>query len=217
MATAATAAQREPLHRAGIVATAIELADEEGVGALSMRNLARRLGYEVMSLYNHVANKDELLFLMVDAVAAEIEDAPTDAAPLAAVRATAVSTHDILVLHPWAPDLWQRHLPGPARNRLMEDLLRLLGESGLSPDLAHHGFHAVNNHVLGYTLQQLGMALDDNDPQAKAQEYLDGIDTGEFPHMVAHVRQHLEGDTSSSFELVLDLILDGLVRLNGER
>jgi hypothetical protein len=61
------------------------------------------------------------------------------------------------------------------------------------------------------------MALDDDDPQAKAQEYLAGIDTGEFPHMVAHVRQHLEGDTASSFELVLDLILDGLVRLNGER
>ncbi len=46
-------------------------------------------------------------------------------------------------------------MPGPARNRLMEDLLRLLDQSGLSPDLAHHGFHAVNNHVIGYTLQEL--------------------------------------------------------------
>jgi AcrR family transcriptional regulator len=214
MGTAAAAAQREPLHRDGIVAAAMELSDEDGVGALSMRNLARRLGYEVMSLYNHVANKDELLALMVDAVATEIEDAPADAAPLAAVRATAVATHDVLVRHPWAPELWQRHLPGPARNRLMEDLLRLLGDSGLSPDLAHHGFHAINNHVLGYTLQQLGMALADDDPEAKAQEYLAGIDTGDFPHMVAHVRQHLDGDTASSFELVLDLILDGLVRLD---
>ena len=210
------ASRREPLHRAGIVAAAMALADEEGVGALSMRNLAGRLGYEVMSLYNHVANKDELLFLMVDAVAAEIDGPPPGAAPLAAVRAGAVSTHDVLVRHPWAPDLWQRHLPGPARNRLMEDLLGLLDQSGLSPDLAHHGFHAVNNHVLGYTLQQLGMALDD-DSDAKAREYLAGIDTGDFPHMVAHVRQHLDGDTASSFELVLDLILDGLVRLNDAR
>jgi hypothetical protein len=151
---------------------------------------------------------------MVDAVAAEIGEPPPGAAPLAAVRATAVSTHDVLVRHPWAPDLWQRHLPGPARNRLMEDLLRLLDESGLSPDLAHHGFHAVSNHVLGYTLQELGMTLDEDDPEAKAREYLAGIDTGVYPYMVAHVRQHLEGDTASSFELVLDLILDGLVRLD---
>ena len=75
----------------------------------------------------------------------------------------------------------------------------------------------ANNHVLGYTLQQLGMALDDDDPEAKAREYLAGIDTGEFQHMVAHVRQHLDGDTASSFELVLDLILDGLVRLDEAR
>ena len=217
MGTGTTAAEREPLHRQGIVAAAVALADEEGVGALSMRKLAGRLGYEVMSLYNHIANKDELLSLMVDAVAAEIDEPPPSTAPLAAVRATAVSTHDVLVHHPWAPDLWQRHLPGPARNRLMEELLRLLDESGLSPDLAHHGFHAVNNHVLGYTLQELGMTMSNDDVETKAQDYLAGIDTGEFPHMVGHVRQHLEGDTASSFELVLDLILDGLVRLDGSR
>ncbi len=217
MGRATAATEREPLHRDRIVATAVVLADEEGISALNMRNLARRLGYEVMSLYNHIANKDELLSLMVDAVAAEIDEPPPDATPLAAVRATAVSTHDVLVRHPWAADLWQRHLPGPARNRLMDDLLRLLDQSGISPDLAHHGFHAVNNHVLGYTLQQLGMAMTEDDAEAKAKDYLDGIDTGEFPHMVAHVRQHLEGDTASSFELVLDLILDGLVRLDRSR
>ena len=214
---AATAAPREPLKSEAIVAAAVAVAEKKVLGAQSISNLARRLGYEVMSVYNHIANKDELLSLMVDAVAAEIDEPPPDAMPLAAVRATAVSTHDVLVRHPWAADLWQRHLPGPARNRLMDDLLRLLDQSGISPDLAHHGFHAVNNHVLGYTLQQLGMAMTEDDAEAKAKDYLDGIDTGEFPHMVAHVRQHLEGDTASSFELVLDLILDGLVRLDRSR
>ena len=214
MATAATAPQREPLHRDAIVIAAVAVADEEGVTALSMRHLARRLGYEVMSLYNHVANKDELLSLMVDAVASEIDEPPEGLEPLPAVRATAVSTHEVLVRHPWAPVLWQRHLPGPARTRVMDDLLRLLDQSGLSPDLAHHGFHAVNNHVLGYTLQELGMTLAEDDPEAKALEYVAGIDAETYPYMVAHVRQHLEGDTASSFELVLDLILDGLVRLD---
>jgi len=209
-------ATREPLHRDRIVAVAIDLADVEGVGALSMRNLARVLGYEVMSLYNHVANKDELLSLMVDAVAGEIDEPPCDVAPLVAVRALTVSTHDVLVRHPWAPSLWLWCLPGPARTRQMDDLLRLFDESGLAPELAHHGFHAVTNHVLGYTLQQLGMNMG-TDPEARANEFLAGISETEHPHMVAHVHQHLAGDTSSSFELVLDLILDGLVRLDAEQ
>lgn len=207
---------REPLQRDRIVAAGVELADGEGVDALSMRNLARSLGFEVMSLYNHVANKDELLSLMVDAVAAEITAPPPDVAPLAAVRALTISTYDAFVLHPWAPSLWLRYLPGPARTRQMDDLLRLFDQSGLSPELAHHGFHAVSNHVLGYTLQQLGLNMGD-DPEARANEFLAGISQTDHPHMVAHVQQHLAGDTSSSFELVLDLIVDGLVRLDAER
>ena len=209
---------RERLDRDAIVAAGVALADEDGVGALTMRNLARRLGYEVMSLYNHVANKDEALTGMVDAVAAEIDDAPPDVAPLEGVRAIAMSTRAALVRHPWAAELWLRQMPGPARTRQMEMLLRTLDQTGLSPELAHHGFHAVNNHVLGYTLQEIGMtrANAGPDPTAKAHEFLDGISAETYPYTVAHVQQHLNGDTSSSFELVLDLILDGLVRLDAE-
>ncbi len=213
----ASSGRREPLDRARIVAAAVALADAEGVGAVSMRNLARRLGYEVMSLYNHVAHKGELLGLMVDEVAAQIAAPPPGTPPLAAVRTMAVATRDVFVAHPWAPELWQRHVPGPARTRAMEELLRLLDESGLSPDVAHHGFHAVNNHVLGYTLQELGMTMGEEDPESSARKYLADIETGDYPHVAAHVRQHLEGDTASSFELVLDLILDGLVRLDRNR
>lgn len=206
---------REPLHRAAIVAAAIELADADGVRALSMRNLAQRLGYEVMSLYNHVANKDELLSLMVDAIAAEVVEPSGDLSPLETVRAIAMATRAALVDHPWVTELWQQHLPGPARSRHMETLLKVLDRSGLSPELAHHGFHAVNNHVLGYTLQELGMASgSDNDGEARAQEFLAGISPETHPYTTAHVQQHLTGHTASSFELVLDLILDGLIRLN---
>ena len=99
----------------------------------------------------------------------------------------------------------------------MDDLLRLLGQSGLSAPLAHHGFHAVTNHVVGYTLQEAGMATGRDNPEAAAEEYLAGISATTYPYMVAHVRQHLAGQTASSFELVLDLILDGLVRLDATR
>jgi AcrR family transcriptional regulator len=213
----ATRRARAPLSQTSIVEAAIAVADAEGIGALSMRRLARRLGYEVMSLYNHVANKDELLSLMVDAVAAEVGPAVASRTPLATVRAMAIATRRALERHPWAAELWLRYLPGPARTRLMDDLLRLLDQSGLSAELAHDGFHAVTNHVLGYTLQELGMTTGHDDLQATAEEFLAGISATDYPHMVAHVRQHLDGDTGSSFELVLDLILEGIVRLDATR
>jgi AcrR family transcriptional regulator len=211
--------RRAPLDQASIVAAAIVLADDQGVEALTMRNLADRLGYKVMALYNHVANKDELLSLMLDAVAAEVDEPSPDEVPLTAIHSLAVSTRSAFVRHPWAPALWQQYFPGPARNDHMECLLWWLDASGLSPELAHHGFHAVNNHVLGYTLQEQGMNIPDKAAgglNAAAEEYLAGLSSDTHPHTIAHVHQHLNGETASSFELVLDLILDGLVRLNRE-
>lgn len=205
---------RRPLDVEWIVAEAVAIADIDGIGALSMRGLADRLGYTVMALYNHVAGKDALMALMVDSVAAEIDLAVDDAAPLDAVRAMAVSTRAALLRHPWAADQWQRHLPGPARTAHMEHLLRLLDTSGLAPDLAHHGFHAVSNHVIGYTLQELGMALNDKPLEAGADAFLATVSAETYPYMVAHVRQHIDGQSTSSFQLVLDFILEGLERRN---
>ncbi|GAA1223496.1 TetR/AcrR family transcriptional regulator C-terminal domain-containing protein [Rhodoglobus aureus] len=214
METTALTSRREPLTAARIVDQAMRIADQRGVSGLSMRSLARSLGFEVMALYNHIANKQSLLALMTDAVASTISSAPSGASPLAAVRAITISTHAALLQHPWATEQWQQHLPGPARTELMETLLRLLNESGLTPETAHHGFHAVTNHVIGYTLQEKSTVLVDEDATANAKIYLAGVSTETHPYMVAHVNQHLSGETASSFELVLDLILDGLERLD---
>ena len=211
--------ERAPLDQPSIVAAANALADSEGIDAVTMRKLAETLGYKVMALYTHVANKDELLGLMVDAVAGEIEAPPPDLAPLEALRASAIAARTALVAHPWAPGLWLRHFPGPARIDHMELLLRTLDSSGLSPHLAHQGFHAISNHVLGYTLQELDYNMvEDNpdDPMAKASEFMAGMSQVTHPFTIAHVQQHIDGDTAASFELVLDLILQGLVRLNDE-
>ncbi len=207
-----TTTARPPLGRAAIVAAGTATADEEGVGALTMRRLAERLGFAPMALYNHVSGKEEVLALMVDAVAAEVPAPPPDLPPLAAVRAHAIATRQAFVRHPWAPALWQQHLPGPARVDHMEHLLRVLAESGLPPETAHHGFHAVNNHVLGYTLQELAMASASSDAGARVEVFLASVSPETHPRTIAHVHEHLQGRTSSSFELVLDLILDGLER-----
>ncbi|HUS42649.1 MAG TPA: TetR/AcrR family transcriptional regulator C-terminal domain-containing protein [Ilumatobacteraceae bacterium] len=209
--------ERRSLDRAAIVACAIAFADNHGTDALSMRKLAAELGYEVMSLYNHVANKAEVLSLMVDAVAAEIPPPDPAAEPIASVRALAVDTREALVRHPWAAGLWLRQMPGPARVGHMEHHLAALAATDMTPPVAHLAFHAVNNHVIGYTLQEQAMAYvvpPDGDADALARSFIDGISPDVHPHTIAHVQQHLDGDTASSFELVLDLILDGLTRLD---
>jgi hypothetical protein len=167
-----------------------------------------------MSLYNHVANKAEMLSLMVDAVAAEIPAPEPDVDPLLAVRVLAVDTRAALVRHPWAASLWLQQLPGPARIRHMEHHLAALAATDMPPDVAHLAFHAVNNHVIGYTLQEQAMVyvMPDGDAEAVARSFLEGLSPDEFPHTITHVQQHLDGDTASSFELVLDLLLDGLAR-----
>lgn len=185
-----------------------------------MRKLAKALGFEVMSLYNHITNKQDLLSLMLDRVASQIHNSEPDVAPLGAIRQQALSVRSQLIKHPWAASIWQQHMPGPARIEQMETMLLLLSRSGLDPDLAHHGFHAVNNHILGYTLQEQDTpfaSLEPVEAQAQIDSFLSELSPANQPHTIAHVNQHLHGETESSFELVLDLILNGLVQLNTER
>lgn len=212
------ASRRAPLDQTTIVRVGIELADAAGVPVLTMRRLAEHLGFKAMALYNHVAGKDELLALMVDEIAAEIPQPAPDLDALDAIRAHAVDTRAALVRHPWAPPLWLSTLPGPFRTAHMECMLRLFAGSGLSADMAHHGYHAVGNHVLGYTLQEQAMAVGPagDDPDAAITTFLSDTPVERYPHTVAHVHEHMNGYTGSSFELVLDLILGGLQRLSIE-
>src|SRR5438093_245753 len=96
---------RTPLSRERVLRAAIALADEGGIEALSMRKLARELGVEAMSLYNHVANKDEILDGIMDVVANEAELPSGEADWKTAIRQSAISTRDVFLRHPWACSL----------------------------------------------------------------------------------------------------------------
>src|SRR6476659_3049622 len=126
------ATTRPPLSRDRILQTALELVDEQGVGALTMRKLGRQLGFEAMSLYNYVSNKDDVIDGMLELVLAET-DLPKAADDWAsAVRESAVSVHAALQRHRWAaPELLAYGRIRPARLQYMESLLRQLREGGL--------------------------------------------------------------------------------------
>lgn len=205
-------ADRVALSRERVLAAAVSFADAHGVAALSMRKLAQHLGFEAMSLYNHVAGKDDLLDGMLEVVAAEVEPVRDDVAWKDAITAGAVSTHQMLRRHPWASALWARPV-GPTRLRWLEALLAALERSGLPEHVAHSGFHAVNNHIVGFALQEQALPFDEHDLQDGAAAFIEGLPAGEFPLMRAHVQQHLDGSGEDEFGFGLALILDGLERL----
>src|SRR4051812_33503120 len=103
---------RVPLSRERVLQAAVAFADENGVESLSMRKLGEALGVEAMSLYNHVANKVDLLDGMIDVVFSEIE-LPSGTDWRTAMRRRAISAREVLSRHRWALRLMEsRASPG---------------------------------------------------------------------------------------------------------
>lgn len=204
---------RQPLSRQRIVEAAVAFADEHGVEALTMRKIAEELGFGVMSLYNHVANKEEMLIGMVDVVVGEIEPPSVDGDWKDAMRASAATAHDVLLRHRWAAAEWSRRMPGPERVRYMDSILKVLTEAKLGPELVYRGYHAVTMHIVGFTLQQIGYEQGlDGDLDELARQFLAGL-SDDYPYLADHIRAHVADDGhDDEFGFVLDLILDGLER-----
>jgi AcrR family transcriptional regulator len=204
---------RKPLSKERVLRAALALADAEGIEALSMRRLAKELGVEAMSLYNHVANKDEILDGLIDLVAGEFE-LPSEADWQTAMRRHLVSSRDVLLRHRWATALWMRQGGGTARMRNGDWMLRTLREAGFSKDLMYHAFHILESYVQGYTLQQLNFPYKGEELAGMAATFLQQLPADEYPDLVEHIEQHLEPheEETGGFEIGLDLILDGLER-----
>jgi AcrR family transcriptional regulator len=211
---------RGPLNRERVLRAALALADEGGIESLSMRKLGQRLGVEAMSLYNHVANKDDIQEGIVEIVLGEIEMPADEPDWKQALRRTAISSHEAFVRHRWACSLMMR-VPRVSLVRMqwMEFVLRTLREAGFSPDLTHHAYHALDSHITGFTLWQVSMPFESKEELVElAEGFLQEIPADEFPYIVEHAEQHIapsSPDGKTEFEFGLDLILDGLERLRG--
>jgi AcrR family transcriptional regulator len=206
---------RRPLSRERVLRAAVELADEHGIEALSMRRLGHELGVEAMSLYNHVANKDDLLAGMLEVVLGEFE-LPAADDWRTAIRENLVSAHDALRRHPWACRLGMsppRILP--IRIRYMEWLLGRLRDAGFPDGLTYHAYHALDAHLWGFTLWEQGHAMPSDGLADLATRFLRQFPADEYPYVHEHIQQHVAGfgkGEKSAFEFVLDLLLDGLGR-----
>jgi AcrR family transcriptional regulator len=206
---------RKPLSRDRILAAALELVDEQGIDALSMRKLGQSLGYEAMSLYNHVANKDDLLDGILDLVLAEMEPPEADGG-LPGIRAAALSAHEALKRHPWAANmLMAPSRIRPARIQYMEALLAALRGAGLSAETTYHAYHVLDAHIVGFSLWVLTHGKMPDDVEDARAWFDRMIPVATLPYLHEHGLQHLdEGPLHdvSAFEYGLDLLLESLER-----
>jgi AcrR family transcriptional regulator len=206
---------RAPLSRERVLDAAVELAEMAGIEALTMRRLARSLGVEAMTLYYHVANKAALLAGMVDRVGSEIELPSPGGNWKAELRRTALSAYDVMTRHPWAAHLILTQAgDSDARLRYMDGILGTLRTAGFSADLTDHAYHALESHIMGFTLWEVGMDLGTREElEELATGFLESLPTAEYPHLAEHVLQHLkprDPDAEGEFAFGLELILDGL-------
>ena len=225
--------RRVRLTREAVLRRAADVADADGLPALTMRRLADELGVEAMSLYHHVAGKDALLDGIADLVFEEVLASAASAGPGAdavreasvrwqdAVRARILGARTAMLRHPWAPlVIASRPAIGFAASRHVDDLVGLMRAGGLSHDLIHHGLHALGSRLYGFT-QEVGAP----DPSAAEARAAARAMIDRLPNLAAMLEAVAHDDPGSTlgwcddqteFEFALDVILEGLVRRASE-
>jgi AcrR family transcriptional regulator len=205
-----------------VLEVAVDLADRNGLEAPSMRKLGEALGVEAMSLYSHVANKDDLLDGMIDAVFTEIDLPSADDGWRIAMRQRAVSVREVLRRHRWAIGLMEsRTSPGPATLAHHDAVIGVLRAGGFSVPQTAHAFSVLDSYIYGFALQEKGLPFQTADEAAEVtQAMFARIPVDRYPHVVELATQHALQpgyDYGAEFEFGLDLILDGLERLRPVR
>lgn len=216
------AARRVPLNRERVLRAAIDLADREGIESLSMRRLGQQLGVEAMSLYNHVAGKEDVLDGVVDLVVGEVDLGPIGDDWKVAARDRILSARRVMLRHPWAAAvIVSRRQPGPRMLGYMDSMGGIMRAGGFSVDLMHHAFHALGSRVLGFS-QELFDDSAELEATPEIQELMLRRMAQEYPNITAIMEQVMHDDASVvgtgcddqvEFEFALDLILDGFERL----
>jgi len=210
--------RRDPLSRDRVLDAALALADSQGIEAVTIRGLARALGVEPMSLYHYAASRDEIIGAITDRVVEQIELPPAGTTWRGGIRSCAISAYRVLRQHPWACNLL---MAGPRisepRLRLIDALLERLESADLPAQLGDLAYHAIDSHILGFTLWEAGYTR--GLPPltgAELEAFIRSIHLERYPHLQAHAAWHATAQVEvrpNEFEFKLDLILDGIERL----
>ncbi len=204
---------RPRLSKDLICRKAMELADADGIDALSMRKLAQALDCEAMSIYNHLKNKDEILSGLVELVAGEFHLPKVNRNWKGQMRKRAVRAHRVLMAHPWATQLMvSRVNTGPNMLAYVDATIGCLVDAGFSYPMADYGWNALDGFVYGFTLQQLNFPFEPEEYAQTAQDFMPELPPETLPHLRGLAMQVVNGkhDGVQDIGFGLDLLLNGL-------
>jgi AcrR family transcriptional regulator len=212
-----TSAQRAPLTRERVLRGAIAIADVGGIAALTIRALADKLGVKPMSVYHHVANKDEILDGIVDLVFAEIDLPSTSGDWHKEIRRRATSARHVLRRHSWAVGLMEsRTSPGPATLRHHDAVIATLRGAGFSVEMTAHAYALLDAYVYGFALQEASLPFTETDTAGDVTEaIMRQMSADDYPHLVEMATEYILQpgyDFGDEFDFGLTLILDALTR-----
>jgi AcrR family transcriptional regulator len=194
---------------------AVAVADAGGIGSLTIRSLAQELGVKPMSVYHHVANKDEIFDGIVDIVFSEIELPSVGGDWRSELRRRANSARGVLRRHPWAIGLLEsRTTPGPATLRHHDAVLGALRGAGFSVEMTAHAYALIDSYVYGFALQEAALPFEGPETVAEvAAPMMEQFSTGDYPHLVEMATEYFIQpgyDFGNEFEFGLGMILDAL-------
>jgi AcrR family transcriptional regulator len=209
------AGARRWLRRDAIVDAALLIADREGFEAVSMRRVAAELGVGTMSLYHHVADKDELVYEMADAIGAEMlipGAVPSDWRE--ALRQIAVRTRDTFLRHPWLLETVERPVPTPNTLRHIEQSAAAVAGLHVDQAVAQAMVLAVDDYTLGYTLREQHARTWRRDVELP-EPLRRLLASGEFPLLSRWFGsgRRLMPPPATRFEEGLEWLLDGMAAM----
>lgn len=213
--------RRDRLTQEAIVDVALRLLDADGLDGFSMRRVAQELDTGAASLYWHVGSREGLLDLILDAVAGEIKVPDPDPdhwqeqlkTVARNMRTTILSHRDIVRIS------IGRIPAGPNSLRFSERVLSIMRTAGVPDDLAVSGLLLMFSVVNGFTIDETG--LGDSTPDgapppagaaAMVRDFFASLPKTRYPHLTAVADKYANVDRDSSFELLIDLFVDGLAQ-----
>ncbi|HJY43496.1 MAG TPA: TetR/AcrR family transcriptional regulator C-terminal domain-containing protein [Propionibacteriaceae bacterium] len=209
--------KRVPLSRERVLRSAVDIADTSGIGALTIRSLAQRLGVKPMSIYYYVPNKSAILDGIVDLVFAKIELPTPDGDWRLELVRRANSARRVLSRHHWAIGLMEsRKSPGPATLRHHDAVIGTLRRAGFSVEMTAHAYALLDSYVYGFALQEAALPFQGTDTAADAtQPIMERFRSDQYPHLVELATEYILQpgyDFGNEFEFGLNVILDALTR-----
>jgi AcrR family transcriptional regulator len=210
-------AKRIPLSRERVLRSAAAIADAAGIGALTIRSLARELGVKPMAIYYYVANKSEILDGIVDLVFAEIEPPAPDGDWRSELVRCANSARQVLSRHHWAIGLMEsRKSPGPATLQHHDAVIGTLRRAGFSVEMTAHAYALLDSYIYGFALQEAALPFQGTDTAADVTEpIMQRFRTDQYPHLVEMATEYILQpgyDFGDEFEFGLGVILNALAR-----